>query len=259
MDVLLEIDQTVLDSVLEGLLKLLVQLLHKFEPLLLDVLLTGQEQLLVNGEELLPDNLKVINKGLLLQLQLRLLLLHELLELVESSLLDLGQDCRGDDLELVHNLGVARLEVIDLLVVFEAVSSALINKGVCLSKPVEPTNTRLNELIERGQMVIEEFLLLLVDDLHDAVVVAHDEHDVLTQDAQLFLTGVQLDQRLRESDKTVRLYLVPVLNFKQQLQQVSVEVRFKQVRLLLSKQRLGALVLKVDVTLIQFVSLANKQ
>jgi hypothetical protein len=79
---------------------------------------------------------------------------------------------------LVHNFGVARLEVVDLLVVLEAVGSALVDKGVCLSKPIEATNARFNELIERGQMIIEEILLLLVNDLHDTVVVSHNEHDV---------------------------------------------------------------------------------
>jgi hypothetical protein len=92
MDVLLEIDQTVLNSVFERLLELLIKLFHEIEPLLLDVLFASQEQLLVNGEELLPDNLEVINESFLLQLELSLLLLHELLKLVKGTLLDLGED-----------------------------------------------------------------------------------------------------------------------------------------------------------------------
>jgi len=129
-------------------LKLLIKLLHKFEPLLLDVLPAGKEQLLVNGEQFSSDDVEVINKGLLLQLELGLLLLHEFFELIQGSLLDLSQDSCRDNLQLVHDLRVTSLKVVDLLVILETICPALIDERVRLSEPIEASDAGLNELIQ---------------------------------------------------------------------------------------------------------------
>lgn len=68
MNVLLEVNQTVFDRGLERFRELLVELFEEVEPLGLDVLLAGKEELLVGGDELRSDNLEVVLKCLLLQL-----------------------------------------------------------------------------------------------------------------------------------------------------------------------------------------------
>lgn len=82
MDVLLEVNQTVFNCSLEGFGELLVQLLEEVEPLGLNVLFASEEELFVGRYELLADNLEVVLKSLLLQLEMRLLLVHELLKFV---------------------------------------------------------------------------------------------------------------------------------------------------------------------------------
>ena len=107
-----------------------------------------QEQLLVDGEELDTNNLKEVFESFLLDLELRLLRSHELLKLVEGALLNFGEDSRGDNLELVDHLHVARLEFIDLFVGDEAIRAALVHEGISLCKPIESDNTGSNEVIE---------------------------------------------------------------------------------------------------------------
>ena len=91
MNMLLEVDQTILYCSLERFGELLVKFFEEVEPLGLNVLLACQEQLLVGGDELRSDNLEIVLKCLLLQLQMGLLLVHELLKFVQLSLLDVCQ------------------------------------------------------------------------------------------------------------------------------------------------------------------------
>lgn len=168
---LLEVNQGVLDSILQWFLKLFVKLFHEFKPLSLNLWLTWQEKVLVDCEQFNTNNLKVVFEGLLLNLKLTFLGSHELTKFVKSSLLDLGKDCRWDDLKLVHNLGVTRLEIVDLLVVLKAVWSALVHECISLGEPVEAPYTGFDKLIELGKVIIEQILLFLVDNLHDAIVV----------------------------------------------------------------------------------------
>jgi len=104
-----------------------------FKPLLLNVLPAGKEQLLVNGEEFMSDDVKVLYKGFLLKFQLSFLLLHELFKLVQSSLLDFSQNRGRDDLKLIYNLCVTSLKIVDFLVILKAICPTLINKRVSLS------------------------------------------------------------------------------------------------------------------------------
>jgi len=103
---------------------------------------------LVDCEEFDADNLKEVFESFLLDLKFRLLRSHELLKFVEGALLDFGEDRSRDNLELVDHLHVARLEVIDLFVVDEAIRAALVHEGISLCKPVESDNTGSNEVIE---------------------------------------------------------------------------------------------------------------
>ena len=92
MHMLLEVDQRVLNSVFERFLELFIELFHEFEPLLLDLLLAREEELLINCEELGSDHFEVVLEGHLFDLELGLLGRHELRKFVQRSLLDLSQD-----------------------------------------------------------------------------------------------------------------------------------------------------------------------
>ena len=145
---LLEINKRVLNSVLKRFLKLLVKLFHKFEPFTLNLLFAGEEKLLVNGEKFNSDHFEVFLENFLLQLKLGFLLSHELAKFIQSTLLDLSEDGRRNDFELVNNLSVSSLEIIDVLVVLKAIASALIDKSISLSEPIEPPNTWFNEFVQ---------------------------------------------------------------------------------------------------------------
>jgi hypothetical protein len=110
---------------------------------------------------------------------------------------------------------VSGLEIINLLVVFEAVGSALTHKCISLSQPVEPLDAGLNEFVQSSQMIIEKILLLLIYDLHDTIVITYNQHNVFTQDTKLLFSSEETGKWQRESDQTESLNLVPVLNFKE--------------------------------------------
>lgn len=52
-------------------------------------------------------------------------------------------------------------------------------KSVGVVDPLELANTVGYLSVQLGQVLGEEFLLLIVDEVHDMVVVANDEHYVL--------------------------------------------------------------------------------
>jgi hypothetical protein len=185
MDMLLEVNETVLDRILKRLLQLLVQFFQVVKPLRFDLLLASKEQGFVNGKQLSPDDFEVLLEQILFFREFAFLLVHKLLEFVELSFLDLGEDGAGDYLELVRHSGAPDLKVIDFLVIFKTVVAALVHKRVRLGQPVEPSDARLNELVQRGQMVVEELLLSWGHQLDYVVVVSHHKHYVLSQHSEL--------------------------------------------------------------------------
>jgi hypothetical protein len=130
MNVLLEVYKTVFNSGFQRLGQLFVKFFEEVKPLGLDMLLAGKEELLVGGDELTPDYLEVVFESFLLELEVRLLLVHELLKFVKLALLDVGQDGRGNYLELVSNFGLTDLEVVDLLKDVSAVASTLVHETI---------------------------------------------------------------------------------------------------------------------------------
>jgi hypothetical protein len=87
------------------------------------------------------------------------------------------------------------LGIIDFLEIIKTVATALVDECISLSQPVEAPDTWLNELVKLGKMIVEEVLLFLVDDLHDAIVVSHNQHHIFAQDSELFLLCQNASQR----------------------------------------------------------------
>ncbi len=87
----------------------------------MDLLFASQEQFLVNSKQLRPYNFEVLFKSLLFQQQFFLLLSHELMQLVQLALLDLSEDSRRNNLELIGDTRTANLKVSYLLEVLGAV------------------------------------------------------------------------------------------------------------------------------------------
>ena len=80
---------------------------------------------------------------------------------------------------MVHYFGVTGLEVVYLLVVFKTIVATLDDEAVSVGLPVETCNTRCDEFIEATQMVLEKSFLLALKQVHDAVEVTHDQHNIL--------------------------------------------------------------------------------
>lgn len=163
VNVLLEVNQTVFNCSLERFGELLVQLLEEVEPLGLNVFFASEEELFVGGYELLSDNLEVVLKSLLLQLEMRLLLVHELLKFVQLTLLNVGQNGRRNNLKLVSDLGLTDLEVVYLLKHICAVAAALVHETVAGEEPVVLLHARVDYFVKSGQVVIEERFFTRVD------------------------------------------------------------------------------------------------
>jgi len=94
------------------------------------------------------DDFEVIFEKLLLLNQFFFLLVHELFKFVELALLYLCKNCWGDDLELVCHFCATDLEVVNLLEIIKAVSTALRHKWVSLGAPIVFSDTRFNNLIQ---------------------------------------------------------------------------------------------------------------
>lgn len=71
------------------------------------------------------------------------------------------------------------LEVVYLLVVFETIVATLDDEAVSVGLPVETCNARCDKFIEATQMVLEKSFFLALKQVHDAVEVTHDQHDIL--------------------------------------------------------------------------------
>ena len=76
-------------------------------------------------------------------------------------------------------------------------------------------------------MLGEQLLLLLIDQVHDVVVVSHDEHDVLLEDAELLTSIVELGQVDVQVHETVLGHLRPIVYFDQDLAQLRIEIALK--------------------------------
>ena len=94
------------------------------------------------------------------------------------------------------------------------------HEGIGVVGPLKLLETDADGAIEILKMLLEKQLFLLADQVHDVVVVTHDEHDVLLQDAKLLTTVMQLSQIDMQVDKAMLLYLVPVVNFNRDLAEV---------------------------------------
>ena len=120
-------------------------------------------------------------------------------------------------LELIQDALLVLLELADLLEDLLTLATASVNKGIGGGAPVETLDTRLNGAVEHVEMLLKQELLLVLDRVHNRVVVTNDEHDVLSEDAQLLLLPKQFRNRVRYRDVAKGLDLSPVLDLNDYL------------------------------------------
>ena len=91
-------------------------------------------------------------------------------------LLDLGEHRVADLFKLVGDLRIARFELVDLVKCILALVSRLNYEGLCRTRPVVALNATVDNRVKDIQLVAKQVCLALVDQLHNVVVVTHNEH-----------------------------------------------------------------------------------
>ena len=105
------------------------------------------------------------------------------------------------------------------------------HEGVSIVDPLEFLKTNLDGAVEELEMLLEELLLLITDQVHDVIIIPHDQHHVLLEDAQLLTALVQLRQVDVQVDKAVLLHLIPVVDLNENLAQIKVKVALEEANL----------------------------
>ena len=77
-------------------------------------------------------------------------------------------------------------------------------------------------------MLSEELPLLIVNQVHDVIVVTDNEHDVLLKNTEGLSAVVKLGQIDIQVDEAVLCYLGPVVHLNQHLSEVQIKVALKQ-------------------------------
>jgi len=77
-------------------------------------------------------------------------------------------------------------------------------------------------------MFIEKRFFLLIDQIHDVIVVSHNEHDIFLENTKLLTAMIELGQVDVQVDEAVLCHLGPILNLNQYLAQFGVKVALKQ-------------------------------
>ena len=123
------------------------------------------------------------------------------------------------------------LERLDLAEGVTARASALVDEVVGIAGPYQSRQTLLHVLVQLVQVLLEQVLFLAFDQVHDVVVVAHNQHHVFLQDAKLILAVEQLGQVDVKVHKTVLGDLIPVANLDQDFSEICVEIALEQTSL----------------------------
>lgn len=160
------------------------------KPFLLDGSSMVEEEILIRRHEKCSDLLKTGLKAVLILLQNGILLTHEVIDFVQL-LLDLSEDGGLNLLHFVTDLTVPLLEDLDLVQSGLAIVSALDGERLGIAIPAVETDTSVDELVKLSHVLLEERLLPVIDHVHDVVVVAYNQHHILTEDSELVLLGAQ--------------------------------------------------------------------
>lgn len=126
--------------------------------------------------------------------------------------------------ELLIDAHLVLLELLHLLEDLHALAAAGVHEGVSCRAPVETLDTRLYRAIEKIQVFFEQELFFIGDSMHDSVVVSDNQHHIFTKDPKLFLLSKKFRNCMRNSDVPKRLYLSPILNFNDHLQEFGVKI-----------------------------------
>ena len=122
--------------------------LEELEPGVLDSLFAGEEQFVVDLEEFGSDHFEEFTECFGFGFELTFLSRHKLAQLIKSPFLNLSQNSRTNSLELVLNFSNTGFELIDLLIIVQAVSTALVHKDVRLRIPVVLGDTGADKRIQ---------------------------------------------------------------------------------------------------------------
>ena len=109
-----------------------------------------------------------------------------------ENLLNISEGGLGDLVKLSVDLLHIALEGLDLLEDFFALRPAVVDEGVSARNPRVFPDTRQYLSIQATQVLLEQRNLLILDRVLDVVVVANDEHHILSEDAQLLLASQKL-------------------------------------------------------------------
>ena len=151
------------------------------------------------------------------------LLLNEFMHLIKFFLNLSIASCR-DLFKFFSDFELIFLEHLNLLKDIEAFTSTVDNELLITLIPTEFPHTWLNLPIQVIQMLLEEGFLFITDRMYDRIVVSDYEHDILSQDSQLLLLANEFSHIMRYVHIPQSLNLVPIGNFYEYFQQVTIKV-----------------------------------
>ena len=105
------------------------------------------------------------------------------------------------------------------------------HEGISIVDPLELAKTDLDGAVEELEMLLEELFLLITDQVHDVIIIPHDQHHILLEDAQLLTAPMQLRQVDVQVDKAVLLHLVPVIDLDENFAKIKVKVALEDANL----------------------------
>ena len=182
------------------------------------------EELLVGNHKETSNLLEALFELLLVLLEALVLLAHEVVKLVKT-LLDVGQNSGLNLLELIVDGLVSLLEDLDLSQSLITVGSSLTAEALVEVNPVLDVDTLSDVVIKLIEMLLEKVSLLLVDQVHDVVVVTNDQHDVLSVNSESVMFGRKSSKLDWHVDQTLGSNLVPVFDLDKYFVESSIEIR----------------------------------
>jgi hypothetical protein len=112
-----------------------------------------------------------------------------------------------------------------------ALFAAVQDEDVLLLAPIELVDALFVVRRQADQVLFEERMLSVVDEHHNVVIVANDQHDVLTKDSEAVLLTTETSQCVRNCHSA--LQLVPILHFDHDLEELRVEIALEDLLLAL--------------------------
>ena len=141
-----------------------------------------------------------------------------------KRLLNVCQDRILDLLELIFDLAVLFLIHFYLFKDKVALTAAGVHENICLGTPSKLIYTWLNYLIETCKVLSEQLFLVLVDEQDNVIVVAHNQHHILTQLPESVSFRILTRQRRWDLQRVEGLHFIPILHLDQIPQELGAKV-----------------------------------